>query len=75
MESETSEKAAQTKKIYRSSKNKIIGGVCGGVAEYLDIDPTIIRLCWGAMAILSIGLGVILYIIAVLIIPMNPIYK
>ena len=59
------------KKIYRSRKDSIIGGVCGGIAEYFDIDPTLIRL----LAILIVflgGVGVIAYIIAWVIIPQNP---
>ena len=59
------------KKIYRSRKDSIIGGVCGGIAEYFDIDPTLIRL----LAILVVflgGVGVIAYIIAWVIIPQNP---
>ncbi len=59
------------KKIYRSRKDSIIGGVCGGIAEYFDIDPTLVRL----LAILIVflgGVGVIAYIIAWVIIPQNP---
>ena len=59
------------KKIYRSKKDSIIGGVCGGIAEYFGIDPTLVRL----LAILIVfigGAGVIAYIIAWIIIPQNP---
>ena len=56
------------KKLYRSSKNKVLAGVCGGIGEYLDVDPVIIRLLWLLFA-LGMGTGIIVYIIAWLIIP------
>ena len=59
------------KKIYRSKKDSIIGGVCGGIAEYFGIDSTLVRL----LAILIVfigGAGIIAYIIAWIIIPQNP---
>lgn len=54
-------------KLYRSS-NKMIGGVCAGIAEYFQIDPTIVRLLWVA-AVLLAGTGVLLYLVAWVIIP------
>jgi phage shock protein PspC (stress-responsive transcriptional regulator) len=59
------------KKLYRSRKSKIIAGVCGGLAEYLNLDPTIIRLAWVIFS-LAYGVGVLVYIIAWLLIPNNP---
>ena len=56
------------KKLYRSSKNKIIAGVCGGIAEYFDIDPTIVRIIFVLIALID-GIGVILYLIMALIVP------
>ena len=59
------------KKLYRSKKDCVIGGVCGGIAEYFDIDPTLVRL----LAILIFffgGSGIIVYIIGWIIIPQNP---
>jgi len=56
-------------KLYRSSTDKKLAGVCGGIAEQLNIDPTIIRLVWAFFTLLSWGTGLILYIIAALIIP------
>ena len=50
------------------SNNKIIAGVCAGFAEYLDVDPVIIRLLWLLFA-LGMGTGIIVYVIAWLIIP------
>lgn len=57
------------KKLYRSNSNKMICGVCGGLGEYLNIDPTIIRLIWALIA--CSGCGVIVYFIAALIIPQS----
>ena len=58
------------KKLYRSTTNKTIAGVCAGLAEYLNIDPTIVRVIW-ALVGLSGG-GVIAYLICALIIPEKP---
>ena len=56
------------KKLYRSESNRMIAGVCGGLAEYFNIDPTIVRL--GAVVLsLAAGGGVLAYIIAAIIIP------
>lgn len=59
------------KKLYRSTKDKKLCGVCGGVAEYFNIDPTLVRLAL-AISVIFGGVGVIAYIIAALIIPENP---
>ena len=58
------------KKLYRNTHNKMIAGVCSGVAEYLNIDPTIVRLIW-ALVGLS-GAGLLAYLIAAIIIPEKP---
>jgi phage shock protein PspC (stress-responsive transcriptional regulator) len=57
------------KKLYRSKKERMIGGVCGGIGEFLEIDPTIVRVIWAFLTILSIGVGIIAYILAWIIIP------
>ena len=62
----------EVKRLYRSSKDKVLGGVCGGIAEYLNVDPVIVRLGWVLLTLLSMGLGIIGYIIAWIIIPKNP---
>jgi len=59
------------KKLYRSCKNKVLGGVCGGLGEYFDIDPVLIRLAVILIAIAG-GAGVLFYIIAWVIIPEDP---
>ena len=60
-----------TKKLYRSSKNKMLRGVCGGIAEYFGLDATLVRLAWVALVLIG-GSGILLYIIAWIIIPKNP---
>lgn len=57
-----------TKRLYRSKKDKMLAGVCAGIAEYFDIDPVIVRLIW-ICAVLFGGTGVLAYIIAWIIIP------
>lgn len=59
------------KRLYRSRINRRIWGVCGGLGEYFNIDPTIIRLAW-LILVLAFGTGVLLYIVAAIIMPDNP---
>jgi phage shock protein C len=59
------------KRLYKSRTNRIIDGVCGGVAEYFEIDPTIVRILW-VLVSLS-GAGFLLYLAAMIIIPVRPI--
>ncbi len=56
------------KKLYKKEDGKKIAGVCGGIAEYLDIDPTLIRLAW-ALFCLAGGSGIIIYIVAAFVMP------
>ncbi|MFH0956945.1 MAG: PspC domain-containing protein, partial [Candidatus Aenigmatarchaeota archaeon] len=58
-------------RLYRSGKERILGGVCGGIAQHLGIDPVIVRLLWIA-ASLAWGFGIILYLICWIVIPRNP---
>ena len=60
-------------KLYRSNRNKMICGVCGGVGEFFGIDPTLVRLGWVVFCALG-GSGIIAYIIAAIIVPQNPEY-
>ena len=62
-------------RLYRSGNDRILGGVCGGIAEYLTVDPTIIRLLWIVLTLMAWGSGIILYIILWIIIPRNPDHK
>lgn len=59
------------KKLYRSRTDKKLCGVCGGIAEYFDIDSTIIRLIVVVLALMGC-VGLVAYLIAALIIPNNP---
>ena len=59
------------KRLYKSNKNKMLAGVCGGIAEYFNIDPTLVRLGWAILCMFA-GSGIIAYIIAAIIIPQNP---
>lgn len=59
------------KKLYKSNSNKMIDGVCAGVGEYFDIDPTLVRLAWVLFG-MFVGSGIIAYIIAAIIIPRKP---
>ena len=59
------------KRLYKSD-NKILAGVCGGIAEYFNIDPTLVRLGWILFCALG-GSGVLAYVIAAVIIPENPV--
>ena len=57
------------KKLYRSSANRWLGGVCGGLGEYLGMDPTVVRILYIIGTFLSMGFGLLLYIILWIIIP------
>jgi phage shock protein C len=59
----------EPKRLYRSDRNKMICGVCQGVAEYINIDPTIVRLLWVVFAFS--GIGIFAYIIAAIIMPVQ----
>ncbi|MBS6063617.1 PspC domain-containing protein [Criibacterium bergeronii] len=56
------------KKLTRSLIDRKIAGVCGGLGEYLNVDPTIIRIIWAMLALIGGG-GLILYLICALVIP------
>lgn len=61
------------KKLYRSNSSKLVAGVCGGIGEYLNVDPTLVRLIWVLFCCLG-GSGFLAYIIAAIIIPARPEY-
>lgn len=56
----------------RSTTDKMLGGVCGGLAEYFDLDPTLVRLGYALLTIFTIFSGVIVYIIMWIIVPTPP---
>lgn len=61
------------KRLYKSNDNRMIDGVCAGIAEYFHIDPTLVRLGWIVLCALG-GSGVLAYIIAAVVIPRRPEY-
>jgi phage shock protein C len=58
-------------KLYRSKENRMLFGVCGGIGEYYNIDPTIVRIIWVIFSLIYL-VGVLAYLVAVLIIPEEP---
>lgn len=61
------------KKLYKSVNDRKLAGVCGGFAEYLNLDPTIVRILWAIIA-LSTGFGLVAYIVAALVMNDDPGY-
>jgi len=61
----------ESKKLYRSQKEKMVGGVCGGLGEFLGVDPTLVRLAFVLLTIFG-GSGILIYIIMWLIVPPAP---
>jgi len=59
------------KKLYRSVTDKKLAGVCGGLAEYLNMDASVVRIIWALIA-LTAGVGVLLYIVCALVVPEKP---
>ncbi|MBR5934704.1 MAG: PspC domain-containing protein [Bacteroidaceae bacterium] len=59
---------AEGKKLYRSTTNKKLFGVCGGLAEYFDVDPTVVRIIY-LLLVLGAGVGILAYLICALIMP------
>ena len=60
-----------SKRLYKSNTNKVISGVCGGIGEFFNVDPTIIRLVWVIFSFMG-GSGVVAYIIAAVVMPHAP---
>lgn len=59
------------KKLYKSATDKKLDGVCAGVAEYFDVDPTLVRLAWVLVTCFA-GAGLLAYIVAAIIMPRKP---
>ncbi len=59
------------RKLVRSRENKMICGVCGGIGEYLNIDPTLVRLLWAICSVASVGMGLLVYFVAAVVMPEN----
>ena len=63
------------KNLYRSTTHRMLGGVCGGVADYFGIDPTIIRLLYLVLSVFTACFpGLLLYILCLFVIPNDPGY-
>lgn len=62
------------RKLKKSNKNKIIAGVCGGIAKFLNIDVTIIRLAVVVLTFIS-GFGILFYIVAALVMPQDDVFE
>jgi phage shock protein C len=60
------------RRLYRSRIDHPIAGIAGGMAEYLEVDPTVVRILWVLAAIFSGGLAILLYIVLAFVIPLNP---
>jgi len=62
-----------TKRLYKSNTNKVISGVCGGLGEYFNFDPSIIRVIWVLIIVFTAGLGgTFAYIICAIVLPNKP---
>ena len=61
----------ENKKLYKSTGNKMLAGVCGGIGTYLNIDPTAVRVIWAIFSCFG-GMGIAAYIICALIMPTEP---
>jgi phage shock protein PspC (stress-responsive transcriptional regulator) len=59
-------------RLYRSRDDTVIGGVAGGVAEALDVDPSIVRVVWVVLAILTGGVAALVYLIMLIVVPQAP---
>ncbi len=60
------------KRLYRSGKSKWVAGVCGGLGEYFGIDPVLMRVLWIILTLVSVGIGIIAYLLLWAIVPRDP---
>jgi phage shock protein C len=60
------------RRLYRSRRDSILGGVAGGVADYFDMDPSIVRVVWAVLALVTGGIFLVLYIVMWIIVPEGP---
>ena len=59
------------KKLYRSKSNRMLVGVCAGIADYFSIDPTVVRVAWAVTSLFAF-VGVVAYIVCAFVIPEKP---
>ncbi len=57
------------RRLTRSQSKRMLGGVCGGLAEYFGVDPTVIRLLWAILSIVTVWPGFVAYVVAWIVIP------
>jgi phage shock protein C len=57
------------KRLYRSISDRKLAGLCGGLGEYLDCDPTLVRVAWVVLTFLSAGVAVLAYLVLIFIVP------
>lgn len=57
------------KRLFKSTRDVMVSGVCGGLAEYLNLDPSLIRILWVVVSLCSFGVGLIAYIACAIILP------
>ncbi len=60
------------KRLYRSRREKMLSGVCGGIAEYFGLDPVLVRIIWVVLALASLGTAILIYLLLWLIVPERP---
>lgn len=61
--------SADYKRLYRSRDNRMIAGVCAGLGEFLNIDPTVIRLLFAVGAVFGVGATIVIYIVMMIVVP------
>lgn len=62
-----------TKRLYRSRTDSMLAGVCGGIAEYFELDPTLVRIAYIVLSLLSAAFpGILVYLILWIVIPEHP---
>jgi phage shock protein C len=60
------------KRLYRSTNDRMLGGVCGGIANYINLDPTVIRLLFVLLLFITAGTMFIVYLVLMIVIPEEP---
>jgi phage shock protein C len=62
---------SEVRKLYRSRSNRMLAGVCGGLAQYFNIDPTLVRVLFVVLAVLG-GSGLLIYLVLWIVVPEEP---
>lgn len=61
--------ARPVRRLYRSQRDRKLAGICAGLADYLNIDPVLMRVAWVVLAFLSVGVAILLYLALIFVIP------